>query len=341
VVPSAQGIERGHHQYVGVNKGAAHMNSRHLVDPQLVAILDLIPSTPLTAESLATNRASSAALLASMPIPDYPNVTVRERHVPGPDGAPDVRILLYQPTQATQPTAGLLWLHGGGYVSGSVDLEDIRARAMAAELGCVMVSVDYRLAPETPFPGSVEDCYAVLRWLHANAGDLGVDPGRLAVGGGSAGGGLAAALALLARDRGEVPLVFQVLIAPMLDDRTVTLDPLHPYTGEFIWTRESNRFGWTSLLGREPGSDGISPYAAAARAENLASLPSTFIAVGALDLFLEEDMEYARRLIRSGVPTELHVYPGMYHGFQMVPSAWMTQAVARDQISAIRRALQV
>lgn len=317
------------------------MNSRHLVDSELVAILDLIPATPLTQESLSTNRASSAAMLASMSVPDYPNVTVRERHVPGPEGAPDVRILLYQPTQTPRSTAALLWLHGGGYVSGSVDLEDIRARAMAAELGCVMVSVDYRLAPETPFPGSLEDCYAVLRWLYANAAELGVDTGRLAVGGGSAGGGLAAALALLARDRGEVPLVFQVLIAPMLDDRTVTLDPPHPYTGEFIWTRESNRFGWMSLLAQEPGSDGISPYAAAARAENLARLPATFIAVGALDLFLEEDMEYTRRLIRAGVPTELHVYPGVYHGFQMVPSAWVTQAVARDQISAIRRALQV
>lgn len=317
------------------------MNSRHLVDPELAPILDLIPSTPLTQESLATNRASSAAMLASISVPDYPNVTVRERRVPGPEGAPDVRILLYQPTQTPQSTAALLWLHGGGYVSGSVDLEDIRARSIAAELGCVMVSVDYRLAPETPFPGPLEDCYAVLRWLHANAGELGVDTGRLAVGGGSAGGGLAAALALLARDRGEIPLAFQVLIAPMLDDRTVVIEPPHPYTGEFIWTRESNRFGWASLLGQEPGSDGISPYAAAARAENLARLPSTFIAVGALDLFLEEDMEYARRLTRAGVPTELHVYPGVYHGFQMVPSAWVTQAVARDQISAIRRALQV
>lgn len=317
------------------------MNSRHLVDPELAAILDLIPSTPLTQESLVTNRANSAALLASMSVPDYPNVTVSERHVAGAEGAPDIRILLYQPTQTAQLTAALLWLHGGGFVSGSVDLEDIRARAMAAELGCVMVSVDYRLAPETPFPGSLEDCYAVLRWLYANAGDLGVDRGKLAIGGGSAGGGLAAALALLARDRGEVPLVFQVLIAPMLDDRTVMLDPPHPYTGEFIWTRESNRFGWTSLLGQEPGSDGISPYAAAARAENLAHLPPTFIAVGALDLFLEEDMEYARRLIRAGVATELHVYPGMYHGFQMVPSAWVTQAFVHDQISAIRRALQM
>jgi acetyl esterase/lipase len=317
------------------------MNSRHLVDPELLALLDLLPSSSLTTESLATNRARTAAMVASRSAPEYPNLTVRERYVPGPAGAPDVRILLYQPTQTTQLTAGLLWLHGGGYVGGNVDLEDVRAGPMAAELGCVVVSVDYRLAPETSFPGPLEDCYAALRWLHANAGELGVDTGRLAVGGGSAGGGLAAALALLARDRGEVPLVFQALISPMLDDRTVTLDPPHPYTGEFIWTRESNRFGWTALLGQEPGSDGISPYAAAARAENVAHLPPAFIAVGALDLFIEENMEYARRLIHAGVPTELHVYPGAYHGYQLVPSAWMTQAAARDQISAIRRALKL
>lgn len=317
------------------------MDSRHLVDPELDALLDFIPSTPLTAENLAASRASAAATLSAMSVPDYPSVSVTERLVPGPSGAPDVRILLYQPTESPRLTAGLLWLHGGGYVSGSVDTEDVRARALAAELGCVLVSVDYRLAPETPFPGPLEDCYAALRWLHANAGDLGVDVGRLAVGGGSAGGGLAAALALLARDRGEVPLAFQALVAPMLDDRTVTLTPPHPYTGQFVWTRASNRFGWSALLGQEPGGEGIAPYAAAARAASLERLPPAFIAVGALDIFLEEDVEYARRLIRAGVPTELHVYPGVYHGFQMVPSAHVTRALARDQVSAIRRALRL
>ncbi len=317
------------------------MNSRYLVDPELAPILDLIPATALTAETLAASRASSAAFFATMSVPEYPNVTVSDRSIAGPKDAPEVHIRLYQPTSPAAPTAGLLWLHGGGYVSGSLDGEEIRARALAAELGCVLVSVEYRLAPETPFPGPIEDCYAALCWLHANAEELGVDAGRLAVGGGSAGGGLAAALALLARDRGEVPLAFQTLMAPMLDDRTVTRNPPHPYTGEFIWTHASNRFGWTALLGQEPGGADISPYAAAARAENLANLPAAFIAVGALDLFLEEDIEYARRLIHAGVPTELHVYPGVYHGFQMVPTAQATQAAARDQLSALRRALHL
>jgi acetyl esterase/lipase len=233
-------------------------------------------------------------------------------------------------------------------VRGAYDLE--------APITCRLFSsnsnVHYLITGSTPTSGARSDsclricaaylvngrAYNVLRWLHANAGELGVDTGRLAVGR-SAGGGLAAALALLARDRGEIPLVFQVLISAMIDDRAVTRDPPHPYAGEFIWSRESNRFGWTALLGQEPGGQGISLYAAAARAEHLAHLPPAFIAVGALDLFLEENMEYARRLIHAGVSTELHVYPRVYHGFQLVPSAWMTQAAARDQISAIRRAL--
>ncbi|HEY0737217.1 MAG TPA: alpha/beta hydrolase, partial [Herpetosiphonaceae bacterium] len=248
---------------------------------------------------------------------------------------------LYQPTQIALPTAALLWIRGGGYVSGSADADDINGRIMASQLGCVVVSVDYRLAPETPHPGPVEDCYAALRWLHANAAELGVDTERLALGGASAGGGLAAALALLTRDRGEVPLAFQLLIFPMLDDRTVTAEPPHPYVGEFIWTPESNRFGWTSLLGHEPGGEGVSPYAAAARAEDLAGLPAAYISVGALDLFLEENIEYARRLIRAGVPTELHVYPGAFHGYQFAPTAQVTQTSMRDQMSALRRALKL
>jgi acetyl esterase/lipase len=175
--------------------------------------------------------------------------------------------------------------------------------------------------------------------LHAHASELQVDPARIGLVGFSAGGGLAAGLALLARDRGEIPLAFQLLVAPMIDDRTCVLADPHPYTGEFIWTHQANRFGWTSLLGQEPGSPDVSPYAAAARAERLVSLPPTFINVGALDLFLEEGMEYARRLTRSGVPTEFHLYPGTYHGFRMIADAQVAQTAVRDQIAALKRAL--
>jgi triacylglycerol lipase len=155
----------------------------------------------------------------------------------------------------------------------------------------------------------------------------------------SAGGGLAAALALLARDRGEYRLAFQHLIYPMIDDRTVVASDPHPYTGEYVWTAESNAFGWASLLGVPPGSDGVSPYAAAARAETLKGLPPTFISTGALDLFLEEDLEYARRLTREGVPVELHVYPGAYHAFNIAAGAGVAQAAQRDSLAALRRAL--
>ncbi len=188
--------------------------------------------------------------------------------------------------------------------------------------------------PETAAPGAVHDCYAVLDWLHSNAAELGADRARVAVGGASAGGGLAACLAVLARDRGEIPVSHQVLIYPMLDDRTArTTDP-HPYAGEFIWTPADNRFGWASLLGHEPGGDKVSPYAAAARVESTAGLPPAFISVGALDLFLEEDLEYARRLVREGIPTELYVYPGAYHGYNMIPDARLTKAHFRDFIGA-------
>lgn len=316
-------------------------SSRHLVDPALAPMLDQFPAVELGAETLPQIRALQSAMLQQelATAPATPDIEVSERTVPGPEGAPDVRVLVYVPRDAPRPLPGLLWIHGGGYILGSADGADQDMKAIARAVGCAVVSVDYRLAPETPHPGPVEDCYAALTWLYKHADDLGVDTRRLAIGGASAGGGLAAALGLLARDRGAVPLVYQVLIFPMLDDRTVTMDDPHPYTGEFMWTPEANRFGWSALLGGEPGREGVSPYAAAARAESLAGLPPTYISVGALDLFLEEDMEYARRLMRAGVATELHVYPGAYHGYQMVAHAWMTRAEVRNLADALTRAL--
>ncbi|HET8910073.1 MAG TPA: alpha/beta hydrolase [Ktedonobacteraceae bacterium] len=323
------------------------MTTRHLVDPELTAILDQIPASALTAETLGPTRAQAklavAAMLsqASANFPQFSTISVSERFVPGPEGAPEVRVLVYQPTSVQGPLPVLLWLHGGGYIMGSADAEDLLVKGIVSAIGCAAISVDYRLAPETPYPGPVEDCYAALKWLATHADELAIDPKRIAVGGSSAGGGLAAALALLTRDRGEFSLAFQLLLAPMLDDRTCTLENPHPYTGEFIWTPETNRFGWTSLLGQEPGGPDISPYAAAARAENLEGLPAAFINVGSIDLFMEEDLEYARRLTRAGVPTELHVYPGAYHGFRMVPTAQVTQTAERDQLAALKRAFDL
>lgn len=316
------------------------MTTKHLIDPEIVPMLDLFPVINLTTESLPQTRSffneMNAQMLAGLP--EVPDVTVNERYIPGPQGAPDVRVLVYHPKNVSTPVPALLWIHGGGYVIGNADQAGPQLKAIVSAIGCAAVSVDYRLAPETPHPGPVEDCYAALKWLYVNAKELGVDATRIAIGGDSAGGGLTAGLALLTRDRNEVPLVLELLIYPMLDDRTVTATEPHPYTGEYIWTPESNRFGWTALLGQEPGGSGVSPYAAAARAEKLEGLPPTYIGVGTLDLFLEEDMEYARRLIRAGVPTELHVYPGAFHGFPMVANAQVTQAHTRDYLSALTRA---
>jgi len=233
----------------------------------------------------------------------------------------------------------ILHIHGGGYVLGTADMTNAANAATALNLGCVIASVDYRLAPETPFPGPLEDCYAALRWLHAAAQDLVIDATRVAVAGESAGAGIAAGLALFARDRGDAPICFQCLVYPMLDDRT-NAENTAPYAGEFVWNGDSNRFGWRAYLGRAPGGADVPYYAAAARAPDLSGLPPAFISVGALDLFVDEDIAYARRLNHAGVATELHVYPGGFHGFPLAPGTYLATIAERDRIDALRRAFR-
>ena len=312
--------------------------SRHLVDPELLPLLDSIPPRNVSQDNLAQMRAS--AIKFSVDAGDLAATEMTIRQVPGPAGAPDVPVLVYRPKDADGPLPCIFHIHGGGYVSGSAEALEAGHRRLTSKLGCCIISVNYRLAPETAFPGPIEDCYAALAWTFANAAELGVDVGRLGVMGESAGGGLAAALALLVRDRGEYRFAFQHLIYPMIDDRTcVTADP-HPYGGEFVWTPEANVFGWTSRLGHAPGGEGGSPYAAAARAEDLSGLPPTFLATGALDLFLEENFTYAQRLVRAGVPVEMHVYPGAFHAFQWAPGAQVSRDAARDSREALARAMR-
>lgn len=313
--------------------------TRRLVDPQLLPLLDAWPKVVLTLDGLAGIRAMERLPMPEL-TPEAAAVGLTRRSVPGPAGAPDVDVLLYRPAKAAAPLPCIFHIHGGGYVIGSVEAQEAQHRDMAAALGCVIVSVDYRLAPETVFPGAVEDCYAALSWVFANAPALDIEPARIGVMGESAGGGLAASLALLARDRGQHRLAFQHLIYPMLDDRTCAHPEPHPHAGEFIWTPEHNRVGWAALLGVEPGSDGVSPYAAAARASDLSDLPPTYVASGGLDLFLEEDLEYARRLMRAGVPVELHVYPGGFHGFDFDPAAEVSVRARRDSMAALSRFLK-
>ena len=294
-------------------------DSRRLVAPGLLAVLERFPETELNDANLTSWRMAARAMAAPLISPLGQAVHRAERFIPGPSGAPDVRVLIYTPPakdSALRPA--YLQLHGGGFVMGAPEMNDGANRALAAGLDCIILSVDYRLAPETRFPGAVEDAYAALLWLHAASEPLGVDAARIAIGGQSAGAGHAAALALRARDRGEVSICLQMLDSPMIDDRTGSTAEPHPYCGEFAWTPAKNRFGWRALLGAEPGGVETPAEAAPARVADLSKLPPAFIVVGALDLFLEENIEYARRLIRAGVPTELHVIPGAFHGFTSV-----------------------
>ena len=313
------------------------MDTLHLVDSELRPLLTLFPTSALTRETLDAARARA------MPLGEIEDcgVGLERRAVPGPSGAPDIALHIYRPDAAAGPLPCIFHIHGGGYVLGGAKDYEAMHRPLAAGLACVIVSVDYRLAPETVFPGVVEDCYAGLAWTFAHADDLGVDAKRIGVMGESAGGGLAASLALLARDRADYALAFQHLIYPMIDDRTCVAAPVNPVAGEFIWPAHNNHFGWASLLGREPGGEDVSAYAAAARADSVLGLPPTFIATGALDLFVDEDIAYATRLMRAGIPTELHVYPGAFHAFDMMPGARVAEAARRDSRAALQRFMSV
>jgi acetyl esterase/lipase len=313
------------------------MSTIELVDPELRHALTLWPSLPLTADSLPQRRADSLQLLAAMPLPDLPDITVDEVRVDSAFGAKPIRVLTYRPTRSDEPLPTIVHIHGGGFVMGAPEMKDVENRLLASELRCAIYSVDYRLAPEAPHPAPLEDIYSVFTWLHAKADHLGLDPARIGIKGESGGGGLAAAAALYARDHEGPKFAFQQLIYPMIDDRTAVRTDLHPHVGEFVWTQKNNYFGWRSLLGREPGAADVSPYAAASRTADVSGLPPTYISVGGLDLFLEENVAYADRLSRAGVPVEFHMYPRAYHGFYRATDARVTQQAERDNREALRR----
>jgi acetyl esterase/lipase len=241
-----------------------------------------------------------------------------------------VGVRLFRPARATGMGPALLWIHGGGYVIGSAAQDDVLCRLFARELGATVASVDYRLAPEHPYPAPLEDCYSALTWL---ARLPSVDPARVAIGGASAGGGLAGALALLARDRAEVPLAAQLLVYPMLDDRTMDRDDLdHP--GHRLWNQSSNKFGWACYLG-----DADPDVAVPARREDLRGLPPAWMGVGTLDLFHDEDLTYAERLRAAGVPCQVEVVSGAFHGFDgIVPKAKVSQSFFNSQCAVLREA---
>ena len=317
------------------------MNVPAHLDPGMAALLGDLPVLDLTDIPTArANRAELAARLRAL-TPDDPTVARADHVLPGD---PPVRVRVYRPaddnpetTNSTALLPCLLWIHGGGHVIGEVFQDDPLMERLVRAVGLVAVSVDWRRAPEHPYPAEIDDCYAALRWVHTEAERLGVDADRIAVGGASSGGGTAAGLALLTRDRGGPPIAFQLLVYPMLDDRTDGAS--HAWLNDTnLWHPRKNALAWAAYLG---GADPVPVYAAPARAEDLRGLPPAFVAVGDLDLFAEEDARYAARLIAAGVPTELHVYPGGVHGFDVfVPDGGLSRRLARDRDDSLAFALR-
>ncbi|WP_103354184.1 alpha/beta hydrolase [Amycolatopsis sp. CA-128772] len=314
----------------------------YAIDPELLPWLDMLPAVTLTDhEALLSARSSMAQLAEVLPAcePAQP-LDVRDTAVPGPSDAPDVPVRVYAPANRTAAAPGLLYIHGGGFVMGDLDTFDAHLLRLVDELGIVIVSVDYRLAPEHPFPAPVEDCYAALAWVAAKAGELGIDPARLGVAGESAGGGLAAAVALLARDRGGPELSFQYLGIPELDDRLAT-PSMRAYTDTPVWNRPNAIFSWTSYLGAEPGGADVSPYAAPSRATDLAGLPPAFVTTCQFDPLRDEGIDYAQRLAHAGVPVDLRLYPGTFHGSSLVETAAVSRRMFADELDALRRGLGI
>jgi acetyl esterase/lipase len=322
-----------------------YKNMMDRIDPELSEPLKKFLNSErgrLDSHDINARRALQAKMLIDMKeqTPVIQGITCEDRLLPGPNHDHDVAVRVYRPTDHPTTLPALLWIHGGGYIFGNPEQDDFKVKNLTATGRCITVSVDYRLAPENPFPAGLEDCYLALKWIFSNADTLGIDRTHIAIGGGSAGGGLAASLALLARDRREVSISFQMLLCPMIDDRNI-LPASDSLPDTLVWTRESNRIGWQSYLGRSIGAEDLPPYAAAYRAINPRGLPPAYIAIGELDLFLNESTIYAQRLIQAEVPTELHVYRGAFHGFEMTaPEANISRRFVDDYCQALKRALR-
>jgi len=310
------------------------------IDAEVAAVLPTVPRLDLSDIPAArAARLELAAATRARFVPDG-RVASKDHIIRGLAGSPEVTVRHYFPADQSEVLPCLYWIHGGGHVLGTLDQDDPLMEHLVTTVGCAAVSVDWRRSPEHPFPAAINDCYAGLTWLHENAEQLRVDPARIAVGGTSSGGGSAAGLVLLARDRSEVAVRFQLLIYPMLDDRNTTSSS-RSVTHPAVWNRTSNLIAWAAYLGRgvDTAAD-ASPYAAPSRASDLTGLPPTFLATGDLDLFVDEDVDYAQRLMQAGVPTELHVYPGAIHGFDVfAPDSRLAGRLQRDRDDALRRAL--
>jgi acetyl esterase len=309
-------------------------------DPELADIVPLLPvgtfDDPVTARVSMMDivRAMNAGL-------DLGALLIDDRDIPGSEGSPAVTVRVYRPRERGATVPALLYIHGGGFTVGNLESEHGIAGEFSRALGIVVVSVDYRLAPEHPYPAGLDDCYAALSWMHAHAVELDIDPARIGICGQSAGGGLAAGLALLARDKRGPRICFQVLGIPELDDRLAT-PSMTQFTDTPLWNRPSAVHSWRCYLGSiAPGSPDVPIYAAPARATDLNGLPPAYVTAMEFDPLRDEDILYALGLLQAGVPVELHTYPGTFHGSGIIAHAAVSQRYNQDVLGAVKRGLKV
>ena len=306
------------------------------VHPELQSVLKKSPAIQYSPVNLWFIQ----LLISLMPAPKAPeDISIENIKINNKDRSAKIRLRLYRPKEQRDPTPVLIWMHGGGYIIGKPEIEDPICIQFVRELGISIVSVDYRLAPKYPFPAGLEDCYSALMWIKQNSESFGFDATRIAIGGTSAGGGLAAALAQLAYDRKEVTPIFQLLTYPMLDDRTALHRDIDDSNSP-TWSQKSNRFGWASYLGKNYGMDEIPAYSVPARRESLVGLPPAWIGVGTLDVFYEEDMLYAQRLKEAGIECDLNIVEGAFHGFDVFDQELsIVQDFRKSQIAALKKYL--
>ena len=318
------------------------MNIQNRIDPAsslpLEELLNTLPGGFNAIEDIKERRNVINSLIRMMTaeLPPIDNIVIEDRNIAAPDALLELVVRIYKPTGVSGGLPGIFFIHGGGMIMGSIETENHKAAMLCETIQSIVVSVEYRLAPENPHPAQVQDCYEALVWMSKNASELGLDTDRLAIVGGSAGGGLAIATALMARDQEFPKLSFQMANYPMIDDRNETPSSKE-ITDVGIWDRKANIEAWDWYLGGKNADE----YAAPARAIDLSGLPPTFIDVGELDLFRDEDIEFAKRLLQAGVTTELHVYPGAYHASEsFAPEAELSKQIWTKRIEALKRALK-
>jgi acetyl esterase/lipase len=311
-------------------------NLNDVVHPELQRFAKMMPQMTFSSKNLWLWRSLAYIPLVRRRPADIhiENILIPRQEHPKP-----IRLRVYRLKAQASLAPVLIWLHGGGYIIGNPEQDDPACIQYVHELGITVVSVDYRCAPEHPFPSALDDSYTALKWVHAHGGSLGMDASRIAIGGASAGGGLAAALVQFAKNRDEIQPLFQLLVYPMLDDRTCGRSDLAER--DFLaWSQESNRFGWEAYLGIKCGAADVPPYSVPARAEDVSGLPPAWIGIGTLDLFYDEDIAYGKRLTDSGVPCETYLVPGAFHGFDVAGlGAQVVRDFRQSQIEFMKRNL--